>query len=123
MYTINALSFRCILMILHLSRMRRNVNRNVYNAGKIKCYTGMMIIYWSKIKLRAVASRFSNGWSELVPCSGFYERGVVSQATYPAIFLNWKVGGDNSYAVPHAEKWGDTSPRPPPIDARARAYK
>ncbi|KAK2184305.1 hypothetical protein NP493_272g03053 [Ridgeia piscesae] len=32
-------------MILHLSRMRRNVNRNVYNAGKCKRYTGMMIIY------------------------------------------------------------------------------
>ena len=28
-YTINALSFRCTLMILHLSRMPRNVNRNV----------------------------------------------------------------------------------------------
>ena len=28
-------------------------------------------------------------------------------------------GGDNSYAVPHVEKWGEASPRPPPIDARA----
>ena len=27
----NALSFRCTLMVLYLSRMRRNVNRNVYN--------------------------------------------------------------------------------------------
>ena len=34
-YTRNALSFRCTLMILHLSRMRRNVNRNVYNARKM----------------------------------------------------------------------------------------
>ena len=39
-YAIHALSFRCPLMILHLSRMRRNVNRNVYNAGKCKRYTG-----------------------------------------------------------------------------------
>ena len=23
---------------------------------------------------------------------------------------------------PHPEKWGDASPRPPPIDARAYAY-
>ena len=31
------------------------------------------------------------------------------------------VGGDNSYVVPHPEKWGgDASPPPsPPIDARA----
>ena len=28
-------------------------------------------------------------------------------------------GGGNSYAAPHPEKWGDASPRPPPIDARA----
>ena len=34
-YTINALSFRCTLMILDLSLMRRNVNRNVYNAWKM----------------------------------------------------------------------------------------
>ena len=34
-YTENALLFRCILMILHISRMRRNVNRNVFNAGKM----------------------------------------------------------------------------------------
>ena len=33
-YTTNALSFRCALMILHLSRMCRNVNRNVYNDRK-----------------------------------------------------------------------------------------
>ena len=39
-YTINALAFRCILVILHVLRMRRNVNRNVYNAGKCKRYTG-----------------------------------------------------------------------------------
>ena len=31
-------------------------------------------------------------------------------------------GGDNSYAVPHPGKWGDASPRPPPIDARAHNY-
>ena len=34
-YTINALFFRCTLMILHLTRIHRNVNRNVYNAGKV----------------------------------------------------------------------------------------
>ena len=33
-YTQNALSFRCTLVILHLSRMRRNVNRKVYNDRK-----------------------------------------------------------------------------------------
>ena len=34
----NASSFRCTLLILYMSRMRRNVNRNVYNAGRpIKC--------------------------------------------------------------------------------------
>ena len=32
---VNALSFLCALMILHLSRMRINVNRNVYNAGQM----------------------------------------------------------------------------------------
>ena len=31
MYTEHALLFRWILMILHLLRMRRNVNRNVFN--------------------------------------------------------------------------------------------
>ena len=32
-----------------------------------------------------------------------------------------KSGGDNSYAVTLAEKWGTRpAPRPPPIDARAR---
>ena len=37
----------------------------------------------------------------------------------PRNFSELKSGGDNSYAVPHAEKWGDASPpRPPPIDAR-----
>ena len=30
------LSYRCTLMILHLLRMRRNSNRNVYNAGKMQ---------------------------------------------------------------------------------------
>ena len=34
----------------------------------------------------------------------------------PRNFSELKSGGDNSYAVPHAEKWGDA--RPPPIDAR-----
>ena len=34
-YATNALSFRWTLMILYLLRMRRNVNRNVYNAGKM----------------------------------------------------------------------------------------
>ena len=33
-YTKKALSFRCTLMILHLSRMRRNVNQKIYNARK-----------------------------------------------------------------------------------------
>ena len=33
--SINGLSFCCILMILHLSRMRKNINRKVYNAGKM----------------------------------------------------------------------------------------
>ena len=36
MYTKNALSFRCTLVILHLPRMCRNVNRKVYNDRK-KC--------------------------------------------------------------------------------------
>ena len=39
----------------------------------------------------------------------------------PRNFSELKSGGDNSYAVPHAEKWGERVPRPPPIDARARA--
>ena len=34
MYTINALLFAATLMILHLSRMRRNVTRLSYNARK-----------------------------------------------------------------------------------------
>ena len=32
---INASSFRCTLMILHVLRLRRNVNRNFYNAGEM----------------------------------------------------------------------------------------
>ena len=36
----------------------------------------------------------------------------------PRNFSELKSGVDNSYAVPHPEKWGDVSPRPPPIDAR-----
>ena len=38
-YAINALFFRCTLMILHLLCMRRNVNRKVYNAGKCMRYS------------------------------------------------------------------------------------
>ena len=34
-YTINALSCRCTLMILHIWRRRRNANRNVCNAGNM----------------------------------------------------------------------------------------
>ena len=39
----------------------------------------------------------------------------------PRNFSELKSGGDNSYAVPHPEKWGGATrpPRPPPIDARA----
>ena len=33
-YAKTALSFRCTLMILHLMRMRRNVNRNGFNDRK-----------------------------------------------------------------------------------------
>ena len=39
----------------------------------------------------------------------------------PRSFSELKSGGDNSYAVPHAEKWGDASPLPPPIDARVNS--
>ena len=49
MYTVNALSFRCTLMILHLSRMCRNVNGNIYNAGKCKRYNGNGVIFFNGI--------------------------------------------------------------------------
>ena len=39
----------------------------------------------------------------------------------PRNFSEIKSGGDNSYALPHPEKWGGGGTRPPPIDARAPA--
>ena len=43
----------------------------------------------------------------------------------PRNVFDLKSGGNNSYAVPHPEKWGGTRtrpPRPPPIDARVGVY-
>ena len=36
----------------------------------------------------------------------------------PRNFSELKSGGTIPMLSPHAEKWGDASPRPPPIDAR-----
>ena len=36
----------------------------------------------------------------------------------PTFFSELKSGGTIPMLSPHSEKWGDASPRPPPIDAR-----
>ena len=41
----------------------------------------------------------------------------------PRNFSELKSGGTIPVLSPHAEKWGERVPRPPPIDAGARAYK
>ena len=42
----------------------------------------------------------------------------------PRNFSELKSGGEQFLCcLPHAEKWGDASPRPPPIDARVNKYR
>ena len=66
MYTKNALSFRCTLMILHLSRMRRNVNRKVDNDRKHVSATAPSLLSLSKgILTGTIGRREKSGFKPL----------------------------------------------------------
>ena len=50
-YATNALSFCCTLMILHLLRMHRYINRNVYNAGIMLSAAAVQDKLWQSKRL------------------------------------------------------------------------
>ena len=84
---INALTLRCTLMILHLSRMRRKVNRNVCNAEKCKRYTAtgfsaMLLAFISTERLVLVAVRRPLAFSS---CSERAEKAVINIAVFDCV--------------------------------------